>query len=91
MSGGQRRPTAYPEGQQLTVEVNGQRVAEFAVGAGWNEYGFESPADLIGPDGLTTLTFIPARAESAYERTNGQVDDRRPLAIAVDTITFTPR
>jgi hypothetical protein len=83
--------TAYPVGQKLTVEANGQRAAEFAVSEGWNEYAFDLPADLIGPDGMTTLTLTPAHAESAYERTGGQVDDRRPLAVAYDAITLAPK
>jgi hypothetical protein len=82
------RAAAYPVGQRLTVEANGQRVAEFAVSEGWNEYAFDLPADLIGPDGMTTLTLTPARAESAYERTGGQVDDQRPLSVAYDSIHF---
>jgi hypothetical protein len=85
------RAAAYPVGQRLTVEANGQRVAEFAVSEGWNEYAFDLPADLIGPDGMTTLTLTPARAESAYERTGGQVDDRRPLSAAYDAITLAPK
>ena len=84
------RATSYPPDQQLAVSANGQPISNLAIGEGWAEYQVSMPASLIPTDGWVTFAFTPSHITSAFERTGGQSEDRRPLAVAYDTITFVP-
>jgi hypothetical protein len=84
------RTTAYPAEERVRVLANGAPLAEVSIVEGWSEYGFDLPAKIIEPNGMVELTLEHRRAESAYERTGGRVDDRRPLAIALDAVVFQP-
>jgi hypothetical protein len=76
--------------QTVTVSVNGQQIAELPMGVDWAEYHVEVPASFIPTAGRLTIALAASRSASAYERTNGQSEDRRPLAVAYEAITFTP-
>ncbi len=84
------RAASYVPDQIVTVYANGRRVAALSIGEGWGEYTFDLPAESISADGLLTLMFVYRRAQSPRERIGSQSDDRRPLAVAYDSITFTP-
>ncbi|HKZ84288.1 MAG TPA: hypothetical protein VJ793_11600 [Anaerolineae bacterium] len=84
------RAASYVPDQIVTVYANGRRVAALSIGEGWGEYTFDLPAESISADSLLTLMFVHRRAQSPRERIGSQSDDRRPLAVAYDSITFTP-
>jgi hypothetical protein len=48
------------------------------------------PAAVIPIDGRAAITLAASRSASAFEQTGGKSEDRRPLAVAYDTITFVP-
>jgi hypothetical protein len=84
--------TAYVAEERVTVKVNGSALADLAISdADWGLYTFDLSANLIPADGMITLTFTSGRSQSAFDRTNGQVDDKRPLAVAYDSIKFERR
>jgi hypothetical protein len=81
--------TAFVAGQRVAVTANGVPLADVAISdADWGRYTFDLPANRIPAGGVLTLTFTSSRSQSAYDRTNGQVDDKRPLAVAYDAIQF---
>ena len=81
--------TAYMAEERVAVKVNGAPLADLAISAAdWGRYTFDLPAQLIPADGALTLTFTSNRSQSAYDRTAGQIDDKRPLAVAYDSIQF---
>jgi hypothetical protein len=83
--------TAFVPTQTVSVSLNGTPLSELSISdAGWGQYTFDLPATAIPADGLVTLTFTAARSQSAYDRTGGQVDDKRLLAVAYDSISFVP-
>lgn len=84
------KATSDVPNQVVTVLVNDVSIASMSFGAGWGEYAFNLPVSSIPPNGLVTLAFKSAYAQSAYDRSNGQVDDRRPLAVAYDSLSLTP-
>jgi hypothetical protein len=81
--------TAYVPTETVAISVNGQPLIDLPISAaGWGAYTVDVPAHMIPADGLVTFAFTPAQAQSAFERTQGQVDDKRPLAVAFDSINF---
>ncbi len=82
--------TSYLPDQKITISLNNRHVADLSIGEGWAEYRVEMPAEVIPTDGWSTFTLAFSRSASAFERTNGQSEDRRPLAVAYDAITFAP-
>ena len=75
--------------EHVAVAVNGLPLTDLTIGnVGWGQYTFDLPAQLIPTDGLLTLTFTADRAQSTFERTQGEVDDKRLLAVAYDSIQF---
>ncbi len=79
--------TIVPD-QIVSVYVNSQRVADLAIGGGWNDYAFDVPDSVITPDRLTTIDLVPAKRLSPQELTNGQSSDQRLLAAAVSSLQF---
>jgi arylsulfatase A-like enzyme len=94
---GRRRPisvtvTASPfaapglPDQAFRILVNQHEVARIPLRRGWHEYSFElSAGDLLR--GANRLVFIPDHVWVPAEVRGGS-DDRRQLAVAVDTIRF---
>jgi hypothetical protein len=82
------RVASYAPNQTVTVSANDRRIAEVSISEGWGEYTFDLPEAMIAPDGTLVLTFAHTQTESAYARTGGQSDDRRPLAVAYDAISL---
>ncbi len=82
---------AYPRGQQLTVAVNGQAAATLSMVTDWAPYNMSLPATLFHAEGLNTVTLEHTMATSAYEATDGQSLDRRPLAAAYSSFQLTWR
>jgi hypothetical protein len=81
--------TAYVAEERVVVKVNGVPLVDLAIGAAdWGLHTFDLPANLIPADGVITLTFTSSRSQSAYDRTNGQIEDKRLLAVAYDSIQF---
>jgi hypothetical protein len=84
------RATAYPPDQTVTVFANGHLVTTIPLVEDWAEYEFMLPASLLSSDRPTTIALVHAHLESAFERTQGKTDDKRPLAAAYDYIAFEP-
>ncbi|HZY42136.1 MAG TPA: hypothetical protein VFF59_09075, partial [Anaerolineae bacterium] len=77
--------------QVVAVFANQQHVADISIGSGWNRYAFDLPAAVVSAGAVTTIDLVPARIMSPHDLTNGQSDDRRPLATAYASIQFEPR
>ena len=84
------RAVTYPADQTLTVSVNGQTVGVSKLTNDWAEYEFLLPAAALHDDGPAIITLTHTRLESAFERTGGQVEDKRPLGAAYDYFGFEP-
>jgi hypothetical protein len=84
------RAVTYPANQTVTVSVNGQTIGVAALTNDWAEYAFDIPADVLRVQGPWLIELTHARLESAFERTNGQVKDKRPLGAAYDYVAFEP-
>jgi hypothetical protein len=84
------RAVTYPANQTVIVSVNDQWVGVARLTNDWAEYEFVLPADALRADGPITITLTHARLESAFERSGGTIDDKRPLAAAYDYFAFEP-
>jgi hypothetical protein len=84
------RAVTYPANQTVTVSVNGHTVGVADLTNDWADYEFAVPAEAWHADGPSIITLIHARLESAFERTGGAVEDKRPLAAAYDYFVFEP-
>jgi hypothetical protein len=83
--------TSFVPTQTVSVSMNGTHLSDLSISdAGWAQYTFDLPATAIPADGLVALTFTASRSQSAYDRSGGQVDDKRALAVAYDSIAFDP-
>jgi hypothetical protein len=70
--------------QELTVEVNGQRIATVNMAPSWAPYAFAVPAGLVRARNLVIFRYTLVR--SPYELTGA--DDKRPLAVRFRTVSF---
>jgi hypothetical protein len=84
------RAATYPADQTVTVSVNGQAIGMANLTNDWAEYEFEIPADALRTEEPVVITLTHTRLESAFERSGGAIDDKRPLAAAYDFIEFAP-
>ena len=84
------RAVTYPANQTVTVSVNGQTVGAAKLTNDWAEYEFDLPAGALRAQGPWLVELTHARLESAFERTGGQVEDKRPLGAAYDYFEFEP-
>ena len=83
--------TSYLPNQVVTVTANGNLVGRITVADnGWADYELNLSASMIPTDGWITLAFTANQAQSAYDRSGGQVDDKRALSVAYDSIAFDP-
>ncbi|HEY8695092.1 MAG TPA: hypothetical protein VIR57_20370, partial [Chloroflexota bacterium] len=82
---------AYPKGQQLTVLLNGQQVAQTPLPTDWAPYTISLPATLFHPEAMNTITLDHSMVASASTATQGQSLDRRPLAAAYSSFELTWR
>jgi hypothetical protein len=73
---------AYPAGQRLTVRVNGQVAGSLDMVQDWAPYNISLPPALFHPEAINTISLEHSSAVSAFEATQGQSLDRRPLAAA---------
>jgi hypothetical protein len=80
---------AYPPDQVLTVLVNGQPVASQPMPADWAPFTISVPAAVFQPAAINTITLQHRAARSAYDATQGQSLDRRPLAAAYSSFELT--
>jgi hypothetical protein len=83
------KAAAYPDGQTLTVRVNGEAVAQFDLAQDWQEYSFMIRSEQIDTVDITLVELAHTRAESPYDRTEGSSSDRRELAAAYDWLRIT--
>ena len=84
------RAVTYPADQTVTASVNGQALGVAKLTNDWAEYEFTIPADALQAEGAAIITLTHARLESAFEKSGGAIDDKRPLAAAYDFIEFAP-
>ncbi|HLG73352.1 MAG TPA: glycosyltransferase family 39 protein [Chloroflexota bacterium] len=73
---------AYPPDQQLTVSVNGQRVAQLPMGTDWSPYEISVPAAAFKGNAINVVELDHSQSRSAYDATQGLSLDRRSLAAA---------
>ncbi|HLY67085.1 MAG TPA: hypothetical protein VKU60_16235, partial [Chloroflexota bacterium] len=73
---------AYPPGQQLTVLVNGQQAAQLSMSRDWAPYNISLQGALFHAGAINTVTLEHRAVASAYQATQGESLDRRPLAAA---------
>jgi hypothetical protein len=81
---------AYPPHQVVTVEVNGVDVAEVPIGEALAVYTVTIPASAITSGEPTYIHLGHAVLLSAYERTQGEIPDRRPLGAAYEWLSLEP-
>ena len=84
------RAVTYPANQTVSVSVNGQAIGAAHLTNDWAEYTFDLPADALRDDGPAIITLAHTRLESAFERSGGAIDDKRPLGAAYDYFAFEP-
>ena len=84
------RAATYPANQTVSVSVNGQAIGAAHLTNDWAEYTFDLPADALRDDGPAIITLAHTRLESAFERSGGAIDDKRPLGAAYDYFAFEP-
>jgi hypothetical protein len=84
------RAVTYPADQTVIVSVNDYTVGVASLTNDWADYEFAVPAEAWHTNGPSIITLIHARLESAFERTGGAVEDKRPLAAAYDYFVFEP-
>jgi len=84
------RAVTYPANQTVTVSVNGHTVGVADLTNDWADYEFTVPAEAWRADGPSVITLVHARLESAFDRSGGVIDDKRPLAAAYDYFVFEP-
>jgi len=84
------RAVTYPANQTVTASVNGHAIGMAKLTDDWAEYEFTIPADALHAEGAAIITLTHARLESAFEQSEGAIDDKRPLAAAYDFIEFAP-
>jgi hypothetical protein len=84
------RAVAYPASQTVTIYIDGRKVGEANLANDWAEYEFTVPAEAWHADGPSVITLIHTRLESAFDRSGGAIDDKRPLAAAYDYFVFEP-
>ena len=82
--------TTIVPNQIVAVYANDRHLADIPIGGGWHTYTFDLPAAIVPANGLTTIDLVPAHSISPHDLTNGQSDDRRPLAAALASIQFVP-
>ncbi|MFI5266887.1 MAG: hypothetical protein ACHQ7M_05855, partial [Chloroflexota bacterium] len=82
---------AYPKGQQLTVLVNGQHVAQLPMSTDWAPYTISLPATMFHPEAINTVTLEHSMVASANSATQGQSLDRRALAAAYSSFELSWR
>ena len=78
------RGMAYPEGQTVTLRVDGQELDAADLPTQWSVVSLSLPAEALNPEGFTTLTLAHAVAISPAEATDGASSDARPLTAAYD-------
>jgi hypothetical protein len=77
---------AYPPGEQLSLSVNGQLAAEVPMAQGWSPYNISLPATLFHAEAINILTLDHSMVTTAYDATQGQSLDQRPLAAAYSSL-----
>jgi hypothetical protein len=82
------RAVTYPANQTVTVSVNDYTVGVADLTNDWADYEFTVPAEAWHADGPSVITLVHARLESAFDRSGGVIDDKRPLAAAYDNFLF---
>jgi len=80
--------TAFVDGTTLSVVVNGEPIAEFALTSGWNTYTFDLPAEMIYPDEFVLIEWVHDTMQSPYEVTGGASSDKRGLTVAYAWMRF---
>lgn len=78
---------AFPEGQAVTVLVNGTLLAEISLGQSWSEYELELPESVLTRP-VTSIQLQHSRLRSPYEETQGTSSDTRALAAAYAWFEF---
>jgi hypothetical protein len=84
------RAVTYPADQTVTASVNGQAIGIAKLTNDWAEYEFTIPADALHAEGPAIITLTHTHFESAFERSDGAIDDKRLLAAAYDYVAFEP-
>lgn len=84
------RALAYPASQTVTLSVNGYMMGTVNLTSDWADYALTIPADVLPNHGPSVITLIHTRLESAFDRSGGAIDDKRPLAAAYDYFVFEP-
>jgi hypothetical protein len=81
------RALAYPDGQEVTLRVNGETVGHFGLSAGWQTYTVTVPGE-VASAGVSRLELRHSRLLAPFDQTGGGSSDRRPLAAAYDWLCF---
>jgi hypothetical protein len=83
------RGMAYPEGQTVTLRVDGRELDTADLRTQWSVVSLSLPAENLNPEGFTTLTLAHAVAISPAEVTGGTSSDARLLTAAYDWLCAT--
>jgi len=83
------RALAYPDGQEVTLRVNGKPVAHFGITGSWETYTVTVPAEVVSA-GVNYFELIHTWLVAPFDRTNGESSDQRPLAVAYDWLCLSP-
>jgi len=71
------------------LAVNGQPAAQIDLRQGWAPYTISVPGSLLQAAAINTITLEHSIATSAYDASNGQSLDHRPLAAAYSSFELT--
>ena len=80
------RGMAYPEGQTVSLHVDGRELDRAMMPNRWSVIDLSLPSEALEPEGFATLTLVHARALSPAEATPGSSSDTRVLTAAYDWI-----
>lgn len=78
------RGMAYPEAQAVALHAGGRELDRTELPAQWSVVTLTLPAEVVNPDGPTTLALVHAAAASPAEVSGGSSTDARQLTAAYD-------
>jgi hypothetical protein len=81
------RALAYPDGQEVTLRVNGEPIGRLGLTRSWETYTVTVPGEVVSA-GVNRLELRHTRLAAPFDQTGGGSSDRRPLAVAYDWFCF---
>ncbi|MCS7282768.1 MAG: hypothetical protein NZ769_05380 [Anaerolineae bacterium] len=80
------RAIAYPENQELSLNLNGQNIGHLKISKSWETYSMIIPYKMLEVGKINKLDLVHKVLSIPFEQTGGASSDRRSLAVAYDWI-----